>query len=257
LRIVYIFLIVYNFNLTMDIFVVSLERSQDRRKTFDNFNSKYIKYKYHNAVDGYLLDIDKLGPDIIRKGTINYSKGAIGCALSHLQLWELCIEMNKPIIILEDDAIVSKDFNKHINNLMNNLAPKNWDIIQLSYNFDSVLSYKNTCYEDCHCIFGKKVVTNADINAFVNSKITTTIARLNNCFGTAAYILTPHAAKLLKSKCFPMDSRMIQVPFLNPINCFSIDSLMNSVYKDLQAYVTIIPFVMTPHISTEYKTTII
>ena len=76
-------------------------------------------------------------------------------------------------------------------------------------------------------------------------------------FGTSGYIINGKGASCLKSKCFPMDGRMIKVPFLNPINCFSIDSLMNSVYKDMEAYVSIIPFVMTPHISDEYKSTII
>jgi len=32
--------------------------------------------------------------------------GAQGCFLSHYMLWNRCIELNQPIIILEDDAIV-------------------------------------------------------------------------------------------------------------------------------------------------------
>ena len=137
----------------MDIFVISLERSTERKVIFDNYNSKYIKYTYHTAIDGNTLKIDTLDSSIYRKGSKNYSNGAVGCALSHLQLWDKCIELDKPIIIMEDDAIVSKDFTKHINNLMNNLLPKTWDIVQLNYNFDSVLSYKNTNYETCNCIF--------------------------------------------------------------------------------------------------------
>ena len=54
---------------------------------------------------------------------------------------------------------------------MNNLAPKNWDIIQLNYNFDSVLSYQNTIFETCNCIFGKHCVTETDINNFVNNLV--------------------------------------------------------------------------------------
>ena len=130
----------------MDIFVISLESSSERKVTFDNYNSKYIKYTYYNAVDGKNININNLDASILKKGSQNYSNGAIGCALSHLQLWDKCIELNKPIVIMEDDAIVSRDYNKHINNLMNNLLPKTWDILQLNYNFDSVLSYNNTNY---------------------------------------------------------------------------------------------------------------
>ena len=111
----------------MDIFVINLERSKDRREKFDAFNSKYIKYSYYNAVDGKTLIIDKLEPTIFKKGSKNYSIGAIGCALSHLQLWEKCIELNRPILIMEDDAIVNHDFMNHLNTVKN--------IIYLANNF--------------------------------------------------------------------------------------------------------------------------
>ena len=240
----------------MDIFVISLESSSERKVTFDNYNSKYIKYTYHNAVDGKNININNLDPKLFKKGSQNYSNGAIGCALSHLQLWDKCIELNKPIVIMEDDAIVSRDYNKHINNLMNNLLPKTWDIVQLNYNFDSILSYNNTNYETCNCIFNKHKMTKIDISNFVNTKINTTIAKLNFCFGMSAYIINPIGAKKLKDNCFPLDNRTINMPFLNNIKCFTIDCMMNSIYKDIQAYVCIIPFIITPHISDDYVSTI-
>ena len=46
------------------------------------------------------------------------------------------------------------------------------------------------------------------------------------------------------------------MPFLNNIKCFTIDCMMNSIYKNIQAYVCIIPFVITPHISDDYVSTI-
>ena len=201
----------------MDIYVISLERSKDRRDIFDSNNSKYIKYTYHNAVDGKLLNLNDVNKQIFTKGSKIYSNGAVGCALSHLQLWDKCIELNKPIIILEDDAIVSRNFNSHINNLLNSIFPNKWDIIQLNYNFDSVLSYKNTNYETCNCIFNKTKLTKNDISTFVNSKINTTIAKLNHCFGMSAYIINPLGAKILKEKCFPLDNRILNIPFLNKI----------------------------------------
>lgn len=238
----------------MDVFVISLERSSDRREIFDRYNSNYLKYTYHTAVDGATLDIATLDTKILKKGSINYSRGAIGCALSHLQLWEKCIELNKPIVIMEDDAIVSRDYNKHINNLMHNLAPKKWDIIQLNYNFDSVLSYQNTNYETCHCLFSKHKMTQTDIT-FVQSKINTTIAKLQFCFGMSAYVIHPDGARKLK-ECFPLDNRIVKIPFLNEIMCYTIDCMMNSMYKDISAYVCILPFVITPHISDDYQSTI-
>jgi GR25 family glycosyltransferase involved in LPS biosynthesis len=241
----------------MDIFVISLKRSQDRRDEFDKNNSKYIeKYTFHDAIDGKTINSNELNGHIFTKGSKNYSNGAIGCALSHLQLWEKCISLNKPIIVMEDDVIVSSKFKNHLNSLINNMLPQDWDIVQLSYNFDSVLSYNNTVYEQCNCTFGKKKMTKTDITNFVNSKINTTIAKLNNCFGTSAYIISPKGAKILKEKCFPLNNRIVNIPYLNNIMCFTIDCMMNCVYKDISAYVSIIPFVITPHISDDYKSTI-
>jgi GR25 family glycosyltransferase involved in LPS biosynthesis len=241
----------------MDIFVISLQRSHDRKLYFDSNNSKYMtKYTYWDAVDGKTIDISKLDETIFTRNSKKYSPGAVGCALSHLQLWEKCIELNRPIVIMEDDVIVNYNFTKHLNNLMNNMLPKDWDIVQLSYNFDSVLSYNNTVYEQCNCIFNKTSVTKNDISKFVSSKINTTIAKLNYSFGAAAYIINPNGAKILKEKCFPLNNTIVNIPFLNNIMCFTIDCMMNTVYKDISAYVTVIPFVMTPHISEDYKTTI-
>ena len=39
-----------------------------------------------------------------------YTDGAIGCALSHYQLWNLSIEKNEVLTIAEDDAIFRYDF---------------------------------------------------------------------------------------------------------------------------------------------------
>jgi len=48
----------------MDIFVISLERTPERKIIFDNYNSKYINYTYHKAVDGQTINIDTLEPTI-------------------------------------------------------------------------------------------------------------------------------------------------------------------------------------------------
>ena len=115
----------------MDIFVISLKHS-NRRIEFDKLNKNIINYKYFDAIDGNTIKIDS---DIIKENTLRYSKGQIGCAMSHLSMWEKCIELNKPIIIMEDDAFVSNDFNKHLN-LVIKMLPKN----------STYLTKKKKCY---------------------------------------------------------------------------------------------------------------
>lgn len=46
------------------------------------------------------------------------SRGQLGCYASHYLLWEKCVAENKPIIILEDDALLDKELlSSFINNL--------------------------------------------------------------------------------------------------------------------------------------------
>ncbi len=241
----------------LDINVINLKRSQDRKILFEKNNSKYIyKYNFYEAVDGNQLDIHKIPINIYDNKSTGYTKGAIGCALSHYQLWEKCSVGDKSFLILEDDVIVNKDFTEHLRNIYN-MLPKNFDILLLSYNFDSLLSYHNTNYETCNSIFNKTKMIQKDIDNFIDAKIYPTIAKLKYCFGTSAYIISPKGAKLLLEKCFPLNNRIIEnMPFLNNLKCHTIDCMMNYVYKNINAFVCPIPFVITPHISDDYKSTI-
>jgi GR25 family glycosyltransferase involved in LPS biosynthesis len=241
------------------IFVISLSRSTDRREKFHRYNAEYLpNYAYIEAVDGNKIDLEQL-PDYLftKEMTKYYTKGAIGCALSHGILWEKCIELDRPIIVMEDDLIVSKDFSNHLQAVMEMLPLDNWDILQLSYNLDTILSYKNTNYSDCHCIFDDNNITDTMVNDFRSSTIHPTIARLNYCFGTSCYLLHPRGAKLLSKNCFPLNNRVIaNVPFLNTVTSHTIDCMMNGLYKNISAFVCIIPFTMTPHNSEQYVSTI-
>ena len=61
---------------------------------------------------------------------------------------------------------------------------------------------------------------------------------------------------MLKATCFPLNNRILNIPFLGAIKSYTIDCMMNYVYKEISAYICIIPFVITPHISDDYKSTI-
>ena len=100
----------------MKIFVVSLQRRPDRKELFEKTNN--LEYEVYDAIDG--LEINH--PNIILKGfdtdkdwidplnKTHITHGEVACFLSHYHLWAKCIVMNEPIIILEDDVIVSDRF---------------------------------------------------------------------------------------------------------------------------------------------------
>jgi GR25 family glycosyltransferase involved in LPS biosynthesis len=239
------------------IYVVHLQRSVERKTIFQRNNDTFLpSYTFFDAVDGQLLNIENLPSSIFKKGSQKYSNGAIGCAMTHLSLWKKCIELNEPMLILEDDAIVSHDFKNHLKNVYN-MLPIDFDILQLSYNCDSLISFANTNFETCNAMFGQTKITKIDIQNFVQSTIHPSVAKLFHSFGSSAYIISPKCAQKLINRCFPLDNEIVSIPFLGNIPCYTIDCKLNAIYKELNAFICVTPFIITPHLSDEYKTTII
>ena len=104
----------------MKTFVISLAKRQERLIQFDNKNYKKIEYNNFAAIDGSELDRGMLAQngwntnkdwiDPIHKTHI--TSGEVGCFLSHYMLWTKCIDLNEPLLILEDDAVISDKFSQ-------------------------------------------------------------------------------------------------------------------------------------------------
>jgi len=60
---------------------------------------------------------------------INLTWGGIGCAMSHIQLWEQVARTNKSTLILEDDVFLSKRFHQRVDLL--NVSPDDFSILYL------------------------------------------------------------------------------------------------------------------------------
>lgn len=99
----------------MKIFVVSLATSSERRERIkgqlDRLN---IEFEFFDAVDGSkpnFLNSDKVDNALTysRKG-YHLKHSEVACFASHYELWKVCVSLNQPIIILEDNVDVSDDF---------------------------------------------------------------------------------------------------------------------------------------------------
>lgn len=100
------------------IFVISLPTAADRRAFMHRqLQSLNLRYEIVDAVHG------AKSPDLALFGRYNDGKRArrrgpdaslrlsqLGCFASHYLLWERCVELERPIIVLEDDAIVLPEF---------------------------------------------------------------------------------------------------------------------------------------------------
>ncbi|MCL9780338.1 glycosyltransferase family 25 protein [Vibrio sp. S4M6] len=105
----------------MKIFVISLIDSTERRDSIcKQFVDKGAEFTFFDAVDGRadshhpLFDKYNYLKRLWFTSGKMPSKGEVGCYASHYLLWKKCIELNEPIIILEDDISLCQSFSTSI-----------------------------------------------------------------------------------------------------------------------------------------------
>jgi GR25 family glycosyltransferase involved in LPS biosynthesis len=103
--------------------------------SLDKFNWNWSAF---SAIDGWeLTDYDwlKINVNIKKESKISKSRGAQGCFYSHFLLWKKCLDLNEPIIILEQDAIALSSWIP---------TEMNFDMIKLGYLFKTSRLDKQT-----------------------------------------------------------------------------------------------------------------
>ena len=90
------------------------------KRCADSCDSVKQAWSYWDAYDGYSRRIKE--PEHSRdnpvmkmlKITDHYlTRGEVACALSHISLWSLCAAQDRPIVILEHDAVMVQPYEKH------------------------------------------------------------------------------------------------------------------------------------------------
>lgn len=141
----------------LEIYLISLEKDVNRR----NLLYKQINPKFYYAVNGN--EVDNSG--------INLTRGEIGCYLSHVYMLKKVLTAKSDIVlILEDDAklIINNDVDNTstILDIAKN-APKDWEIIFLSYNYyETNIDNNNKNYKEISKIHGAQsyIVNKNNIN---------------------------------------------------------------------------------------------
>ena len=133
------------------IFVVNLKADGHKRERVLSLCSKFeLEHaKIFPAVNGALLPSDILNgiynsEIAIQKNKRELSRGEIGCALSHINLYKKIMSENIEIaLILEDDIAFSKDFKSTLDDLLQSNLPEDWELILLGHHID-IDRYKDT-----------------------------------------------------------------------------------------------------------------
>lgn len=89
------------------------------KRCADSCDSVGMPYQYWDAYNG-LVEGDIVPPDHhgqvmnMIKVTDHYlTRGELACALSHISLWAKCVEQDKPLVILEHDAVMLQPYLQH------------------------------------------------------------------------------------------------------------------------------------------------
>lgn len=229
----------------METYVISLDSTPQRYVEFRTMNPTQHLARKFSAISGSAQHWNALVEDGLFDPDVQYSHGAVGCALSHLALWTVAEHEARPITICEDDAIFNGKFDERASQLIDAMGD-DWDLVMWGWNFDSILHFELIKgVSQVLCRFDQARLR-SEIRAFVEAKIESRLFPLNRAFGTICYSVSPRGAGLLKSMCFPIVPLTVDFPMVNPqFPNNGIDIAMNSVYTHLKAFVAFPPLVAT------------
>lgn len=173
------------------VFVISLARSHDRREFIEkHMHSRFIDFSFFDAVDGKNLSEKELErvdfPAAKQFCGHDLSLGEVGCAMSHIRVYEKIVAENiEHCIVLEDDIYLHGNFQSIVERAMSTCQS---DIIFLHHG-------KAKCWP-----WMKKMPEGYRLAKYIspsrNSK--------RGIISTAGYILTLSGAKKLLSKAYPI-----------------------------------------------------
>lgn len=121
----------------MKTFLISLETQPRRRKQLvQDLERLGLEYEIFDAVNGYQLSDEELNRlcDLkeLEKHKSWFSKGVMGCSLSHYSVYKRIIEQNLPYaLVVEDDAKLPGNMAKVLNNIKPDLLENE---VMLMYN---------------------------------------------------------------------------------------------------------------------------
>jgi len=125
----------------MKIFIINLERATERKNIMlpqiEKLNSKKYEFIFFKAIDAKQNQHSKFKNErqsflskIIRGKYL--VDGEIACFASHFSLWQKCIELNEPIVILEDDV----EFLPEFENGLKEICESDFEYVRLVCTFD-------------------------------------------------------------------------------------------------------------------------
>jgi GR25 family glycosyltransferase involved in LPS biosynthesis/Tfp pilus assembly protein PilF len=224
--------------------VISLARSTERRSTFSALNG-HVDFEFFDAIVGASVAAEAARMPALFQPGLPYTAGAIGCAMSHLFLWQEAAATNMPITVLEDDAILRHDFQEQSARLLEQL-PEEWDIMLLGYNFDAPLALQVMPGVSPAVVHFDQEQLRRGSHAFQALRETPSLMKLDEAFGICGYMISPQGARKLIAECFPLKTRSFYIRSLKrDVLNYGVDIPMCHAYSRLNSYCAFPPIVVS------------
>lgn len=229
----------------MSVYVINLDRDHERLQTFSTINAGTAEFIRFSAVDGRKSDRATLEQEGVIANNLTYNNGQLGCALSHVALWRGAVVQNLAITVVEDDAILARNFERARDRFLREL-PADWSIVLWGWNFD------RSVWAEIPEGVAKSVIQfdqdelRKNIDVFRRSEVVHAPIRLRHAFGSMAYSVSPGGAAALLKLCLPLARQFIRFEgFGIGIPNNGIDCMMVGAYPKLKAYVCMPPLVVS------------
>jgi len=166
------------------VYVINLDKDRERMESIGNqLNGLGIKYTRFSAIKGADVRRSKHLSDFCETFCTD---GMKGCAISHRLIWDDIVTNNyKRVLILEDDAVLSSNFNEELE--------RGWK--QVPPNFDLF-------YLGCHFKCGDSNPIATVVTKLINGDpkpVDTNILGVEGSLGTHGYIISNKCAKVFQN----------------------------------------------------------
>ena len=195
-------------------YVINLEKRPDRKAHFLQHNQDLKDVEFVTALDGYQVDhdylkkngyaVDQVWRDPFKDRRV--TKGEVGCFISHYRLYEKIAQQNKPVMILEDDAMMWPIYDEDkVEELMGHC-----DFLYMAYNENEPTWQKRSNVEGTH------------IPGYP--------------YNSHAYVITPNGAKEIMriwgKNIIPVDEVHAQLTINSKLKVLALDDFMfRSAYR--------------------------
>lgn len=192
--------------------IVSIDDSRQAYK--DRIRKRVgLEEVYVPATNGSEVDLnaelEKRGIEITYPGM--FTKGEIGVWLSNFDCWKWAVDNQEELLVFEDDAIPSLDFNKRLKELRSEL-PSDYDFLNLWVPQNQLIDYVyDVRYDEDGQPTNVGPNRNSVTSVFNFGAIR--IARVYNGYGAVAVLYSPKGADFFIR-------RVQQVGIYTPVDCY-------------------------------------